>query len=118
MDTVEPPTTRDLTNLSLPRSIDVAGVGTRLARSATDAEDNEESIMSNWYAIETEAQFRRREWERAVEANTRAAQVRPVSRQLRWPRIAQLSLANLRSLALPRPSFTARLEPDCRTVAC
>jgi hypothetical protein len=96
----------------------VAGVGTRLARSATDAEDNEESIMSNWYAIETEAQFRRREWERAVEADARAAQARPANRELRWPRIAQLALANLRSLAVPRPGFTSRLEPDCRTVAC
>ena len=74
--------------------------------------------MNNWYAIETEAQFRRREWERAVEANARAAQARPASRELRWPRIAQLALANLRSLAVPRPSFTSRLEPDCRTVAC
>src|SRR5919112_2954532 len=54
------PTTCDLTNLTLPRSIDVAGVGTRLARSATDAQENEESIMSNWYTIETEAEFRRR----------------------------------------------------------
>jgi hypothetical protein len=96
----------------------VAGGGTRLTRSATNAEDNEESIMSNWYAIETEAQFRRREWERVVEADARAAQARPVNRQLRWPRIAQLALANLRSLAVPRPSFTSRLEPDCRTVAC
>jgi hypothetical protein len=96
----------------------VAGVGTRLARSATNAEDNEESIMNNWYAIETEAQFRRREWERAVEADARAAQARPVNRQLRWPRIPRLTLANLRSLAVPRPSFTSRLEPDCRTVAC
>ena len=57
-------------------------------------------------------------WERAVEANARAVQARPVSRQLRWPRIAQLTLTNLRSLAVPRPSFTSRLEPDCRTVAC
>jgi hypothetical protein len=96
----------------------VAGGGTRLTRSATNAEDNEESIMSNWYAIETEAQFRRREWERVVEADARAAQARPVNRQLRWPRIPRLTLANLRSLAVPRPSFTSRLEPDCRTVAC
>jgi hypothetical protein len=74
--------------------------------------------MSNWYAIETEAGFRRREWQRAVEAYARAALAGPVSRQLRWPRIAQRTLANLQSLAVPRPSFTSRLEPDCSTVAC
>ena len=74
--------------------------------------------MNNWYAIETEAEFRRREWQRAVEAEARAAQARPANGQLRWSRIPKLTLANLKSLALPRPSFTSRLEPDCRTVAC
>jgi hypothetical protein len=74
--------------------------------------------MNNWYTIETEVEFRRREWQRAVEAEARAAQARPANGHSRWPRIAQLTLANLRSLAVPRPSFTTRLEPDCRTVAC
>ena len=74
--------------------------------------------MSNWYTIETEAEFRRREWQRAVEADARAARARPAIRQLRWPRIGRLTLSSLRSLALPRPSFTSRLEPDCRTVTC
>jgi hypothetical protein len=74
--------------------------------------------MNNWYAIETEAEFRRREWQRAVEAEARAAQARPENGHLRWPRVALLTLANLRSLAVPRPSVTSRLEPDCRTVAC
>jgi hypothetical protein len=74
--------------------------------------------MNNWYAIETEAEFRRREWQRAVEAEALAAQARPANRPLRWPRIPHLTLANLRSLAVPRPRFTSRLEPDCRTVAC
>ncbi len=74
--------------------------------------------MNNWYTIETEAEFRRREWQRAVEADARAAQARPANGRTRWPRIAHLTLANLRSLAVPRPSFTSRLEPDCRTVVC
>jgi hypothetical protein len=74
--------------------------------------------MNNWYAVETEAAFRRREWQRMVEADVLAAQARPANRRTRWPRLGRLTLANLRSLALPRPSFTARLEPDCRTVAC
>jgi len=74
--------------------------------------------MHNWYAIETETEFRRREWQRAIEADARAAQARPANRRPRWPRLGRLTLANLRSLAVPRPSFTSRLEPDCQTVAC
>jgi hypothetical protein len=74
--------------------------------------------MNNWYTIETEVEFRRREWQRAVEADARAARARPANGQLRWPRIAQLTLASLRSLAVPRRSFASRLEPDCGTVAC
>jgi hypothetical protein len=90
----------------------------RPAQSATDAEENEESVMSNWYTIEVEAEFRRREWQRAVEADARAAQARPANGRMRWPRIPRLTLPNLRSLTVPRPSFTSRLEPDCRTVVC
>ena len=74
--------------------------------------------MNNWYTIETEAEFRRREWQRAIEAETLAAQARPAHGRTRWPRLGRLTLVNLKSLALPRPSFTARLEPDCRTVVC
>jgi hypothetical protein len=74
--------------------------------------------MSNWYTIEAEAEFRRREWQRAVEADARASLARPATRQLRWPRIGRLTVANLRPLAMPRSSFTPHLEPDCRTVAC
>jgi hypothetical protein len=74
--------------------------------------------MNNWYAVETEAAFRRREWQRAVEADALAAQARPANGRARWSRLGRLTLANLRSLAGSRPSFTARLEPDCRTVAC
>jgi len=96
----------------------VAGVGTRLTRSATDAKEIEESIMNNWYAIETEAAFRRREWQRAIEADALAAQASPANGWVRWPRLGRLTLANLRRLAVPRPSFTAGLEPDCRTVVC
>ena len=74
--------------------------------------------MNNWYAIETEAAFRRREWQRAMEAEALIAQTRPANGRARWPRLGRLTLANLRLLAVPRPSFTSRLEPDCRTVAC
>jgi hypothetical protein len=74
--------------------------------------------MNNWYAVETEAEFRRREWQRVVEADARAAQARPANGQMQWPRIARLTLARLRSFSVPRPNVTARLEPDCRTVVC
>ena len=74
--------------------------------------------MSNWYTVEIEAEFRRREWQRAVEADARAAQARPAHGRMRWPRIPHLTLANLRSLGLPRLSFASHLEPDGRTVVC
>ena len=90
----------------------------RSAQSATDAEENEESVMNNWYAVEIEAEFRRREWQRAVEADARAAQAGPPNGRMRWPRISQLTLSSLRSLAVLRPSFISPLEPDCSTVGC
>ena len=74
--------------------------------------------MNNWYAIETEAEFRQREWQRAVEADARAMQARPVNGRMRWPRIASATLATLRSLAMARPSFHSHLEPDCHTAVC
>jgi hypothetical protein len=74
--------------------------------------------MNNWYTVEIEAEFRRREWQRAVEADARAAQARPANGRMRWPRISDLTLSRLRSLALPRPGFVSQLEPDCRTVVC
>jgi hypothetical protein len=74
--------------------------------------------MNNWYTIETEAEFRRREWQRAIEAEALAAQARPANGRTRWPRLGRLTLPNLRSLALPRPGFTTRLEPDCSTAVC
>lgn len=74
--------------------------------------------MSNWYTVEVEAEYRRREWQREVDADAQAAQASPANERMRWPRIPRLTLANLRSLTVPRPSFTSRLEPDCRTVVC
>jgi hypothetical protein len=90
----------------------------RLAPSATNAKESEESIMNNWYAIETEATFRRREWERAIEAEARAAQARQAIGHERWSQIGRTALSKLRSFALPRPIVTPRLEPDCRTATC
>ena len=72
--------------------------------------------MNNWYAIETEAAFRRREWQRAVEADALASRVcaRPRNGRKHWPRIPHLSLANLRSLA----PFSLPIAPRRRGVAC
>ena len=71
--------------------------------------------MNNYYAIETEAEFRRREWERAVEADARAAQVCTGSWRMHWPRP---SLLNLRSFAAPRLSFASSLMSRRRTATC
>jgi hypothetical protein len=71
--------------------------------------------MNNYYAIETEAEFRRREWERAVEADARAAQVCPGNGRLHWPR---LSLMRGRSFAAPRLPFASSLMSRRRTAAC
>ncbi len=74
--------------------------------------------MNNWYAVEIEAEFRRREWQRAVEADARATQAHPANGRMHWPLISHLTLSSLRFLAPPRPTFISRLEPDCRTVVC
>ena len=67
--------------------------------------------MHNWYGVETEAEFRRQEWQRMVEADARATQAmsgRAVVRQAPLPR---LFLARLRALSLPRLSFSPPLTP-------
>jgi hypothetical protein len=72
--------------------------------------------MNNWYAIETEAAFRRSEWQRAVEADVRAARVcaRPRNGRKHWSRIPHLSLATLWS----RAPFPSPIAPRRRGVAC
>jgi hypothetical protein len=74
--------------------------------------------MHNWYGIETEAAFRRREMERAAKADIRSGEAlstRPKFRRVWLPHVA---LARLRSLTAPRFSFTTALEPRCRTATC
>jgi hypothetical protein len=68
-------------------------------------------MMHNWYAMESEAEFRRLEWERAVAADTRAALAGPARVTPRWLHLPMLSLSglNLRRLAGPGLSFTAPL---------
>jgi hypothetical protein len=71
--------------------------------------------MNNYYAIEIEAEFRRREWQRAVEADARAAQVCAGSGGRHWPR---LSLISMRSFTVPRVPFTSSLPTRRRTAVC
>lgn len=92
--------------------------GTRPAQNAADAEENEESVMNNYYTIESEAEFRRREWQRVVEADARAAQASPRNGRKHRPHLSQLSLASLRSLVVPRLPFSSALAPRRRGVAC
>ena len=71
--------------------------------------------MNNYYAIETEVEFRRREWQRAVEAEARSAQVCAGNCRKSWPR---LSLARLRSFLAPRLPLSTSLGARRRGVAC
>ena len=71
--------------------------------------------MNNYYAIETEMEFRRREWQRAVEADARAAQVCAGNGRKYWP---QLSLPSLRSVLAPRLPFSTSLGARRRSAAC
>ena len=71
--------------------------------------------MINYHAIETEAEFRRREWERAVEAEARVAQVCAGNGRKHWP---HLSLSSLRSLATSRLPFSSPLATRRCGVAC
>ena len=67
--------------------------------------------MHNWYGIETEAEFRRREWQREIEAETRAAEARAGRAERRGLRLPHFSLARLRGLGAPRLPFGAPLAP-------
>ena len=87
-------------------------------RGQPATENHEVAGVQSFFDIELEVAHRGREWQRAVEADARSAQARPAHRHLRWPRVGRLTLANLRSAAVPRPGFTPGLEADCRTVAC
>ena len=67
--------------------------------------------MHNTFSIETEAAFRRDEWQRAVEADVRASQVAAKTSKPRRFQLPHLSLAGLRSLAATRLSFTSPAQP-------
>ena len=67
--------------------------------------------MHNWYGIETEAEFRRQEWRRAIEADARAALADSGNAERGGWRMPHVSLARLRGLLSPRQPFGASLTP-------
>jgi len=74
--------------------------------------------MHNWFAIETEAEFRRQEWERAVIADERVAQLKSGGATLRWrrlPELPHLSLVGFRQKVSARLAFAlpATKHGDC-----
>lgn len=63
--------------------------------------------MHNWYAIDTEAEFRRQEWERAAIADARAAQVKIERGWPSWLRLPRFSISGPKRLPAPQLSFAA-----------
>ena len=74
--------------------------------------------MINWYAVETEADFRRREWQREVEAAARVAEADPAGLAERFSFRPRQALANLRSLLAPRPRLSPTAAQPCSAVPC
>jgi hypothetical protein len=74
--------------------------------------------MHNYFAIETEADHRRREWTRAAQADARAAQARPTGRRATRPALPLAGLANLRLLIAPWLPMAAFLPTRCRLATC
>jgi hypothetical protein len=56
--------------------------------------------MQNWHAMETEAAYRRHEWERAIAASARAEEALPKRRGITWPLAPRLSWTGLRGRLL------------------
>jgi hypothetical protein len=73
--------------------------------------------MHNWYAMETEAELRRQDWEREVIAAARAAQAQPNNRRFHWLRLPRLALPNLRVQPAARLQLSPALESE-RRAAC
>jgi hypothetical protein len=67
--------------------------------------------MHNWYGIETEAEFRRQEWQRLAEADARAALAGTVRGESGRGRVPHGFLARLRALGAPRWPIGAPAAP-------
>jgi hypothetical protein len=73
--------------------------------------------MHNYHAIETEAEFRRQEWQRAAAADMLASVAQAAPGRPRGPRLPRISLDRLRALASPRLPFTAPVAPPRKATA-
>ncbi len=71
--------------------------------------------MHNWYGIETEAAFRRREWQREVEREARLSLTTSGNGRVRQRRLPRISLANLSASISPWLPLTSPLAPRRRT---
>ncbi len=71
--------------------------------------------MCTYHAIETEVEFRRREWQREVEGEARLAQLSTRTGRTPW---LSRSLTRWRSFAFPRLHVSVPLVPRCGSVTC
>lgn len=74
--------------------------------------------MHNWYAMETEAEFRRQDWEREVKAAARVAQAESSNGRFHWLRLPRLSLPSLKLQSAAPLQISPSLEPKRQRVAC
>ena len=77
--------------------------------------------MHNWFAMETEADFRRHEWERAAAAEARIAQIASSPAHRRPMHLPRISLADLQRFVAQRlvfggPSDFRRRAASCQAV--
>ena len=71
--------------------------------------------MHNWYGIETEAAFRRQEWERASAAEARAPQAIAGRQKANGWTLPRVSLAKWRAVTAPRAPLGSPLPPRRET---
>jgi hypothetical protein len=71
--------------------------------------------MHNYFTVETEAEFRRQEWQRAVAAEARVALVGTGKTRPPWP---PLAVMRVRAFLAPRLPVFAPWVPRRCSVAC
>ena len=68
--------------------------------------------MHNWFAIETEAEFRRQEWARAVAADARTTRALATIERPRRLHLPRLTFRGRTSADAPRPALTGLRLPQ------
>jgi hypothetical protein len=81
-------------------------------RCINRSNDGGKVFVQNWFAIETEAEYRRQEWARAVAADTKAAAAQADRAERRWPRLPSIAMfrLNWKRRALPRWPLAKPIE--------